>query len=323
MATTTANAAIPDTSALSISGLVYASITFTCWGMAGVWIRLLHYPALFTGGLRMSVALLGVLPAILLDGARRRSVLASLRNRESWFLAAALTAYYLLAVIAFQYGSVAEVSLFIGTSPAFVLLTKTLRRIAIERNEKIGATLAAAGVLIVLGPKILSGAQGMSLAHLAGDVIGLCAASVSAFYAGRFRALHEGGKASPDTMAVALLCFSFGGFSLLGISQLLHPVALGSLLEPHNLWVTLVLGLLSTSLPSITYALAARKLPAIISTTSQLMIPVVGSIGAAILLRELPSFWILPGGVLIVYGILYMFRQQTSPVGDGEEPLAD
>jgi DME family drug/metabolite transporter len=307
---------------LAIDGLVCAAVTFFTWGMVGIWVRLLPIPSMFIVGVRMSIAFFCLLPFVLLSPDRRARLPRTLRMPASWLLAGAITAYYALAVAAFQYGTVAEVALFIGISPAFILVTRIARRQPITRRETIGAIIAMIGVAVVLGPKLSFNSPDTKL-RILGDVLALASASMSALYAGTFRALHESEKEAPDTICVALLACGVGGAVLTAGMSMLHEGLWQKAREPRTAGLLLVLGVVSTAVPSVAYAVASRKLPAILSTTSQLMIPVVSTTAAALILHELPPVWVYIGGVLIVYGIIHMFRQDAPPFIEGEQPLVD
>ena len=307
---------------LPLDGLACAIITFLAWGMVGIWVRLLHLPALFIVGLRLSIAFVGLLPFVLLNGERRQHLPRALRMPAAWVLAGAMVLYYALAVTAFQYGTVAEVALFVGISPAFILVTRIARRQPISRREALGAFIAIAGVVVVLGPKLSFSSPDTRL-RILGDVLALASASMSALYAGTYRAIHESGKEAPDAICVAVMASAAGGAVLTASMSLLHRGLFEMALRPHNTAILLVLGLTSTAIPSVTYAVASRKLPAILSTTSQLMIPVISTIAAAIILHEHPPIWVYLGGALILYGIIHMFRQDAPPFEEGEQPLVD
>lgn len=310
---------------VEFAGLFYAATTAVTWGMVGIWVRLLPLPALFITGARLLIAFAGLLPFVLLSPARVRAFPQALRNRWSWFLAAALVAYYVLAVTAFQFGTVAEIGLFVGTSPAFILITRLARRQPISRREWIGAAIASVGIAFVLGPKIAAANAGL-MHRLIGDLLALASAAMSAIYAGTFRALHEDEREdnpAPEPMDVALIAMVVGGTLLTAGSQIARPVAMEQLVRPSILLFLVVLGLLSTAVPSITYALASKRLPAIITTTSQLMIPVVATIAAAFILNEKPDWTLYVGGALIVYGIVHMFRPETKPLREGEATLVE
>jgi DME family drug/metabolite transporter len=290
--------------------------------MVGIWVRLLHLPSLFIVGVRMLIAVVGLAPVMLLSRDRRASFPRTLRMPTSWILAGAMISYYALAVAAFQYGTVAEVALFIGISPAFILVTRLIRRQPISLRETIGAIIAIVGVVVVLGPKLSLNSADTRL-RILGDFLALASASMSALYAATFRAAHERGGEAPDPIGVALLACGAGGVVLTTVMSLLHPGVWQKALEPRTAGILLVLAFASTAVPSVTYAVASRKLPAILSTTSQLMIPVVSTTAAAFILHELPPVWVYIGGALIVYGIIHMFRQDAPPYVEGEEPLAD
>jgi drug/metabolite transporter, DME family len=307
---------------IAIDGLICAAVTFLTWGMVGIWVRLLHIPSLFIVGVRMSIAFFCLLPFVLLSPERRAHLPRTLRMPSAWILAGAMIAYYALAVAAFQYGTVAEVALFVGISPAFILVTRIARRQPISRRETIGAMIAIVGVIIVLGPKLSFNSPDTKL-RILGDVLALASASMSALYAGTFRAIHESGNEAPDTICVAVLASAIGGSVLTVTMSLLHPGIWEMASGARSAAILLVLGVVSTAVPSVTYAIASRKLPAILSTTSQLMIPVVSTIAAAFILHELPPLWVYLGGVLILYGIIHMFRQDAPPYVEGEAPLAD
>ncbi len=295
------------------AGIAFAAITVLTWGMAGVWIRMLPFPPLFINGGRLLIGLAGLLPLVLLQRSRRDALRPALRNRWSWLLALALVAYYTLSVFAFQFGTVAEVALFIGSSPAFVLVTRVVRRLPISTREKVGAAVAFAGILIVLGPKII-GTSHDTTRRLIGDLLALAAACTSAIYASTFRFVHEDARHdAPDAMSVALMAMLFGGAALTGIGLALHSATIGVKFSNFVVLIFLTLGLLSTAVPSVTYAAASRRLPAIITTTSQLMIPVVSTIGAAVLLKEFPPITVYIGAALIMYGILHMFGGERGP----------
>lgn len=296
--------------------------------MTGVWVRLLHIPALLTVGLRLLIAFAGSIPVLMLSRERRSVFASTLRQGDAWTQATLLVLYYVCAVAAFQYTTVAEGSLFIGTSPAFVLLTKLARRAPIERRERTGAAIAFAGVLFVLLPKILFPEAHSVTAHsellrrLGGDLFALSAAATSAAYAARFRDLHERGK-QIDAITIGTVASIIGGLGLTVVMYFARPAAFAALQDSQTVSVLLALGLLSTAIPQVTYAIASHILPAIVSTTSQLMIPVVATVGAAFILHELPNWNVYAGGALIAYGIVHMFRKNAPPVEEGEAPLSD
>lgn len=290
-------------------GLLFAGITVFTWGLTGIFVRLLAgFPAMFITGFRLLISLAAALPFVVLNNEKRATVLTMLRRPAAWVLACALVAYYALAVSAYQFGTVGEVALFVGTSPVFILVGRALRGTPVLRREKVGAAMALCGVALVLLPK-LSFTSGVSRQRLLGDALALLSAIASAVYASLSRSVRHKDPQAADATLTALLGFALGSLVLLSGVALISPVPMARITEAHAAWTFVALGVLSTAIPSITYAVASQKLPPIISTTSQLMIPVVATISAAVLLREMPSFWLIPGGALVVFGIVYMFRE--------------
>jgi drug/metabolite transporter (DMT)-like permease len=64
-----------------------------------------------------------------------------------------------------------------------------------------------------------------------------------------------------------------------------------------------VLGVVSTLVPTLAFATAARRLPPVLTSAAQLLVPVVSAATAALALGERPSAWLVPGGALIGAGL--------------------
>ena len=64
------------------------------------------------------------------------------------------------------------------------------------------------------------------------------------------------------------------------------------------------LGAVSTAVPTVAFSVASRKLPAVLATTFALLTPVFAAAFAALVLGERPSPWLLPGGALVLGGVL-------------------
>ncbi len=307
---------------IPLDGAIFAAITFLTWGLPGVWTKLLPFPPVFIVGIRMLVALIGLLPLVLLDGNRRSQFPLAVRNPITWVLSFALTFYYLLGVSAFRFGTVAETALLIGSAPLWIFSSRVIRRQPIARREKTGFVVAVAGVVTVLAPGLIASSNS-AVRHLIGGTLALAAASTSAIYAGTYRELHERQRTAPSPILVGMISSTVGGTALTVIGTALYPGIWTHAFEARNVYIFLAFGLISTAIPAVTYATAARILPAVTVTTSQLMIPVVAAIAAAIILREWPAINVYIGGSLVMYGILHMMRRDETPFEEGEEPLVD
>jgi drug/metabolite transporter, DME family len=294
--------------------------TAVTWGLAGTLIRLVSvFPAVFVTGLRLAIATVAVLPVIYLW--RNRLSLSDLRRPSTYALAALLVAYYLTAVFAFQMAPVAEVALLIASSPLLVLGANLLRGVTISRGERFGALLACIGVAFVLGPRLSPGS--FQIRYLAGELLALLSAACSAGFATLFGRPRPDGSKSPDPLMVALTTFIAGGAALNAVAFAFLPIDLSLLRSPRVFVPALALGIISTAFPSLAYSTAARSLPPVLTTTIQLLIPDVSTFAAAIVLRELPSVWFIPGGTLVLGGIAILVRSASSPAVVREEEFTN
>lgn len=294
--------------------------TAVTWGLAGTLIRLLAaFPALFVTGLRLAIAAAVALPIAWIW--RRRLRLADLRRASTYLLALILVAYYLTAVIAFQLAPVAEVALLIASSPLLVLTANLLRGIPINRGEKIGAAVAAVGVALVLGPKLSPG--NFQMRYLVGELLAVLSAGCSASFATLFARRRPEGTRAPDAVIVSLTTFVFGAALLTSSAFVVSSINFSLLAHPSTLAIAVFFGVVSTAFPSLAYAIASQRLPPVLTTTIQLLIPVVSTIAAAIVLRELPSIWAFPGGALVLGGIAVLVRSARSPEVSLEEEFTN
>ncbi len=302
-------------------GLAAAGATALAWGFVGTLVR--EIPALSPRELvagRLAFALVASVPLL---GVRRvrHEVATALRLPAAWALAATLTAYYVVAVLAFRLAPVAEVALLIATAPLCAL---GMRRLGGERataGERQGATIAVAGVAVTLVPALQAGvastsgqgAGGGTLAHVTGDVLALASAALSAGYALTFGASRRReaarGRAGPGPFGVAVLTFIVGTGAMA-----VHAVVTGVPFVPVAAldgrgWALLALfGVACTFVPTVGFATASQRLSPVLASAALLLVPVVSAVAAAAALGEVPSRWLLPGGGLVLVGILRLLR---------------
>jgi drug/metabolite transporter (DMT)-like permease len=230
----------------------------------------------------------------------------ALRFRVSYALALLLAGYYLLATAAFQMAPVAEVALLLSTPPLFVLAIRRIRGESSSRAEISGALLAICGIAIILVPQIsFAGAQ--SRQHFYGNIIAICAAALTAVYAYTYRILAERER-SPESIGVSLLTFAIGGLTL-ALTVMLKQAPSGlSNLDASAVFVFLGLGVLSTAIPSLGFAVASKRLPAIITATTSLFIPMFSGLFAYLILGERLSILFLAGSVFVLWGVAMIIR---------------
>jgi drug/metabolite transporter (DMT)-like permease len=265
---------------------------------------------------RLAFALAAAVP-VLAWPAARAALRDAARGRAAWTLAALMTAYYLLAVFAFRLAPVADVALLLATAPLCALALRRLRGGGASAAEGRGALLALGGVALTLVPTLqaAAGARHAAGARLGGDALALAAATASAAYALRFRAARLA-RAAPPPLGAAVLTFALGTALLAaGAAAAGAPVLPLSRLDARGLAVLAALGVLSTFVPTLAFAVAARRLPPVTSSATLLLVPVVSALAAAAALGELPSPWLVPGGALVSLGLLVLARA-PAPVVD-------
>lgn len=307
-------------------GLAAGLATALTWGLVGTLVRTLAAltPMQVVGG-RLAFALAAALP-VLGAASARTHVWRTAGRRDGWMLGALMSAYYLLAVIAFRLSPVADVALLFCTAPLFAL---ALRAVvpgwagpdAVHRTragERRGALIALAGVALTLVPSFEASLQaslaggaaagGPALGRLGGDVLALAAAAASALYASIFRRAQQRGDA-PAPFGVAVLTFALGT-TLLALRAVVagDPLVPVAALVPRNALLLAVLGVVSTFVPTLAFAIAARRLPPVLTAAAQLLVPIVSAATAFVVLHEIPSPWLVPGAALIFAGLAVMLR---------------
>lgn len=290
--------------------LMAALITSLVWGLTGVFVRLLPLlsPLTITAG-RLLIALAAVLPVyVMMRHLTQGKVQAStLSNPTSYVLALLLAGYYLLATTAFQLAPVAEVALLLSTQPLFVLGFRRLHGDTPSNVEISGALLALGGITLILLPK-MSFVGELQTPHIVGNLLAVCAAGLTALYAYLYRIAADRGRA-PEVMALSLLTFAAGGFVLMLIA-VVAPTPTGlDTLDGQSLLVFVGLGVLATAIPTVSFAMASRHLPAVVTAMISLFIPVFAGFFAYLILGEGLSPMFIPGGILVLGGIAMILRQ--------------
>lgn len=279
-----------------------------------MFIRLLPSinPLTITAG-RLVIALATALPIFLLFRDAQQSFKSAINNTFSYILALLLVGYYLLATAAFQMAPVAEVALLLSTPPLFVLAIRRIRGEHSFRTEIGGALLAICGIAIILFPR-MSFVGEQSIKYFYGNITAICAAALTAIYAYTYRILSEKGR-SPESIGVSLLTFALGGVTL-ALVVIFRPVPSGlTTLNNSAIFIFLGLGVISTAVPSLGFALASKRLPAIITATISLFIPVFSGLFAFLILGEKISIMFLVGGVLVLWGVVMIIRASRFRTG--------
>ncbi|MBC8140198.1 MAG: DMT family transporter [Armatimonadetes bacterium] len=303
--------------------LSFAVLTMVTWATAGVFVRLLMARltgaapfqafAIMGGRLSLALLLLSVLLAIFQRQQLRSEVLPALRRRETWIAGGSQFAYYLLAVCAFTFAPIGVIALCASTAPLWVLLIRVLRGGRIAGAELAGATVALAGVGVIVLPGLLRPVANDPFPHTVwGMGLSLASACVTALYA-LFQRQQTARNTPTDPRALSLVTFALG----VPLLYFFRPVPASELMSGQTVALFAGFAAFATVLPNLAFAWASRRLPPVSTATVALLLPVFATTFAAIVLRETPPWTLLPGGVLVMLG-LWLILRPPRPVLQGD-----
>lgn len=289
---------------LDKTGIVGAILTALGWGMAGVFVKLLpDFSAFSIVAIRLALALVITIPILLFQNSLFAQI-KELRRLKVWLLSLIMLACYTFGTIAFQIAPVGEVTLLMTTAPIFAILYKIWRREKIKKTEYWGMLIAFLGICSITLPSLNIDST-ISKQHIFGNCLALLVSILLAVYAIWFRFLSQHDFA-PNSTSVALGTFILGSLIFLPITTLQLFLADSRLLDLKYLIASLGLGLVSTVIPTLGYAIAAKRLPPITTTSILLLEPILAIAFAFLILGVVPSVWIIPGIVFVGIGILFI-----------------
>jgi drug/metabolite transporter (DMT)-like permease len=288
-------------SSTDLLGVSAAMATAVAWGLTGIFVRSLEgLPALEIVGGRLLIAAIGITIFLVASHNLRNIRGRDLKSKFTWMLGAVLFIYFFGAVTAFQYAPISDVAILISMSPVFVVLRQVIFGNSLNQREVWGVLIALLGVTGIVLQGVVEVSSKWPL-RFVGDGLALVASVATAVYAMLYRTAVEI-KAAPSGANVTLISGIIGGALVLLLS--ISDNSDISLLQFHlyPLSALLALGLVSTMVPSLTYAVASARLPPLLTTTLRLTTPIFATIFAYIIFRETPSLWVIPGGGLVIYG---------------------
>jgi drug/metabolite transporter, DME family len=278
-------------------GLVAALVGPVAWGLTGIFIRLLHDlpPMIIVVGrlLTASVAL-GVVLVL------RHS--EHTRLRWSW-PSLAMAGYYVLATEAFVRAPVVEVTLLVGMAPVLALGINRLRGLTVSVPQLFGVILAVGGLIAFLLP-----GDTRADTKLSGDLLALGAATVSAVYAIQLRRMSGSGSPTDPVCIAAIACLvgAIVGAALVAVfGSPTHRA-----FTVRDVETLVLLGVLSTALPTAAFSIASARLPSVLTTSFGLSTPLFTALFAGIVLQEWPAPATLPGALITLLGLALVVRSQ-------------
>lgn len=281
----------PASPALDRRGLAGSLLATATWALTGTFIHLvpgLDAPTVAAVRLIASAA-------VLLSFQRWRGD-AGDASAAPWLGVLAMAAYYVLATEAFTRAPVVEVTLLVGSAPVVTLAVELISGRRVRPRRMAGVLIAVSGLAAFLIPAMRD-APRSSLGYL----FAIGAAGVSALYVTTLRAQAARGGAV-DTIAIATRA------SLVGAVASAVIVALGTdvgriRISARDFGVLMLLGVVSTAVPTVAYGEASKRLPPTVTTSLSLLTPLFAALIAGMTLGEWPALARLPGCVLAFIGI--------------------
>jgi drug/metabolite transporter (DMT)-like permease len=280
---------------LDLAAALIAPLT---WGLTGTLVHLLR-----------DMPSMAVVVGRLLTAAAALTIVLTMRGwsiariRLSW-PAVMMAAYYVLATEAFARAPVVEVTLLIGIAPVIALGIERLRGRRVPRQQLVGVVLALTALVGFLAPNARHGES-----KLVGDLLALGAAIASAAYATRLRSLADSGRAPDPYSVVASACLvgAIAGALLMSADGSWRD----SMMTPRDLRVLILLGIVSTAIPTVAYSFAAARLPAVLTTSLGLSTPLFAALFAGLVIREWPALSALPPALLVLVGLVLVAQPRA------------
>ncbi|HEY0868702.1 MAG TPA: DMT family transporter [Fimbriimonas sp.] len=283
-------------------GIALGLLVMAGWSFPGVFVRLM--PDLVwheATAVRLAIAMAATLPAALLH---RRELRRAFDHPRVPGLALAMVAYYATATAAFYNAPLGEVAVLIASAPAWAALWHYLHGHRDRLNELYGAMVAIAGVAVVSIPSFGSRSPAPGY-HPLGVFLAIASAVCAAVYAiGVGRLFAD--RRHPGSLPLAWLTF-FLGTILLGFWTPAHTVRLLAEYWPQ----ALALGVLSTAMPTVAFAAASERLPRGLTTIFNPAVAVTANLAAILAIGEYPSWWAVPGGLLVLAGVVMTLRTKN------------
>ena len=276
-------------------GLVAALVAPVAWGLTGIFIRLLHgLPPMTIVAGRLLVASVALGIVLVLRGPGHP------RLRWSW-PSLAMAGYYVLATEAFARAPVVEVTLLVGMAPVLALGIDRLCGRRVPAPQLFGVILAVGGLVAFLLP-----GKTRADTKLSGDLLALGAATLSAVYALQLRRMADS-DSPPDPVcvaAIACLVGAIAGAALVGIfGSPTHPA-----FTARDVGTLVLLGALSTALPTAAFSIASARLPTVLTTSFGLSTPLFTALFAGTVLQDWPAPSTLPGALITLLGLALVVR---------------
>lgn len=291
-------------SLLNKTGIATALISASGWAMAGIFIRSLsEFSVFLIVAVRLTLALvISIFVLSLSQSDRFWTYIKELRQAKVWGLSLIMLSCYTCGTLAFQLAPVSEVTLLMATTQIFVVASKLLSGKLVPKPVYLGALIAFLGICFVVFPGLAISSE-FSSQRVIGHGLALLFAALLASYATWFSFLSRRNKA-PSSIAVSLGTFILGCSAFCPQLLQLFSSSLQKVSTEHIV-AFLGLGIISTVIPTLSYAIAVKRLQPLAATSVLLLEPLLSIAFASAILKEFPSIWVIPGATFVIVGLVY------------------
>jgi drug/metabolite transporter (DMT)-like permease len=271
---------------------------------AAILIKLADASPLPIAFYRMALSsLLLAIPAI----PKVRETYRALNARQIWLLIASgvvLGLHFAFWVTSLFYTTISNSTILVATQPIFILIMEALFfKDKIPSRSIIGMGVAIIGMAIISGGDFKLGKD-----FIIGDLLALA----GAFCAGTYLLIGRHLRAKIDTLGYIFPVYTIAALTLL-VCSLFCGENLTS--YPLKTWgIFLLLAIIPTIMGHSLYNWLLKYVPAHKVATTILGEPIGATLLAIIFFNQIPGWWTIGGGILILSGIFIVLgRKAESP----------
>ncbi len=199
--------------------------------------------------------------------------------------------------------TISNSTIIVATQPIWVLIMEaTILREKIPRRSIIGMLLALIGIIIISGGDIDLGPE-----YIKGDLLALA----GAIFAGVYLFIGRQLRARMDNIG-----YIFPVYTIAAVVLLIMSLASGANLTdyPKFTWTMLILlAVVPTMVGHSLYNWLLKYVPAHMVATTILGEPIGATILAIFFFDQIPGWWTVVGGVLILSGIFIVLKKRKVP----------
>ena len=223
------------------------------------------------------------------------------------FSGLALGLHFATWITSLFYTTISNSVILVATQPVFLMIMEAiLLKEKIAGKAILGMLIALAGMIFITGGDISLGAE-----HLWGDFLALA----GAFFAGTYLLIGRKLRVSLNNLEYIFIVYSIATILLLILSLAYNENITN---YPAKVWIFfLLLALIPTVVGHSLYNWLLKYIPAYRVATVILGEPIGATILAIFFFNQIPGWWTMIGGVLILFGIYIVLRQSSLAKSDG------